>query len=148
VFGLDASTHMLELARRNAQEAQATNVQFLHGNIEKVPLPAESIDVVISNCVVNLSGDKPRVFGEIFRVLRPGGRLGISDVIADDDSAPAERMQAAHRVGCVAGVLTTRQYHAMLSAAGLAEVAVTATADHGSGVHSALVRATKPVRPD
>ena len=106
VYGLDASADMLQLARRNAEQAGATNVEFMHGSIEDVPLPRESVDVVISNCVINLSPDKAAVFAEIVRVLRPGGRLGVSDVIADDDSIPARRLQAAERVGCVAGVLT------------------------------------------
>ena len=144
VYGLDARVDMIELARRNAQEALAANVEFLHGSIEDVPLPANAVDVVISNCVINLSPDKAAVFAEVFRVLRPGGRLGISEVIADDDSAPAERWQAAQRVGCVAGVLTISECRSLLVAAGLVEVAIERTADHGDGVHSAIIQATKP----
>jgi SAM-dependent methyltransferase len=144
VYGVDASADMLELARRNADQAGAANVEFLHGSIEDLPMPASSVDVVISNCVVNLSPDKAAVFAEVARVLRAGGRLGISDVVADDDSAPAERMQAAHRVGCVAGVLTTGEYRSMLAAVGLVDVSTTRTADHGDGVLSAVIRATKP----
>jgi ubiquinone/menaquinone biosynthesis C-methylase UbiE len=144
VYGVDASPDMLELARRNAREAGATNVQFLHGSIEDVPLPEQSIDVVISNCVVNLSPDKAAVFAEIVRLLRPRGRLGISDVIADDDSVPADRLQAAQRVGCVAGVLTVGDYRSLLVAAGLTDVSIERTADHGEGVHSAIVQATRP----
>ncbi len=145
VYGVDASADMLELARRNADQAGATNAEFLHGSIEDLPLPANAVDVVVSNCVINLSPDKVAVFAEIARVLRHGGRLGISDVIADDDSSPAERIQAAHRVGCLAGVLTIGDYRAMLVAAGLVDVAITRTADHGDGVHSAIIQATKPI---
>jgi SAM-dependent methyltransferase len=148
VYGLDASTDMLELAGTNAREAGAANVEFLHGGIESVPLPAQSIDVVISNCVINLSDDKAAVFGEISRVLRPGGRVGISDVIADDDSAPAQRMQTARRVGCVAGVLTRGEYEHMLAGAGLVRASVTPTADHGDGVYSAIIQAAKPQAAD
>ena len=144
VYGVDASTDMLQLARRNADETGATNVEFLHGTIEDLPLGAGSVDVVISNCVINLASDKPAVFAEVVRVLRPGGRVGISDVIADDESAPAERIQAAQRVGCVAGVLTIGDYRSMLTAAGLVEVSIERTAGHGDGVHSAIIRATKP----
>jgi SAM-dependent methyltransferase len=145
VYGLDASADMLELARRNAREARATNVEFLHSSIEDIPLPAGTIDVVISNCVINLSSDKSAVFAEVSRVLRPGGRLGVSDVIADDDSPPPGRVQAAQRVGCVAGVLTTTEYHSMLTTAGFVDVSIAPTADHGDGVHSAIIKATKPL---
>ena len=148
VYGVDASADMLELARRNADQAGASNVEFLYGGIEDLPLPAESVDVVISNCVINLSPDKAAVFAEIARVLRPAGRLGISDVIADDDSPPEERLQAAQRVGCAAGVLTIGEYWAMLVAAGLVHVSIERTADHGDGVHSAIVQATKPAAAD
>jgi SAM-dependent methyltransferase len=148
VYGLDASADMLELAQRNADQAGAANVEFLHGGIEAIPLPAQSVDVVISNCVVNLSSDKPQVFAEIFRVLRPGGRLGISDVVADNDCPPAQRMETARRVGCVAGVVTQGEYLSMLTAAGLVNASVTLTADHGDGVHSANIRASKPVTAD
>jgi len=144
VFGVDASADMLDLARSNAEQAGAANVEFLHGSIEDLPLPANSVDVVISNCVINLSDDKAAVFAEIVRVLRPDGRVGISDVIADDESSPAERMQAAQRVGCLAGVLTLGAYQSMLAAAGLADVSIRRTAEHGDGVHSAIIQATKP----
>jgi SAM-dependent methyltransferase len=144
VYGVDASADMLELARSNAEQAGAANVEFLHGSIEDLPMPANSVDVVISNCVINLSPDKAAVFAEVVRVLRAGGRLGISDVIADDDSPPGERVQAAHRVGCVAGVLTVGEYRSVLVTAGLADVAIERTADHGDGVHSAIVQARKP----
>ena len=145
VYGLDASADMLQLARRNARQAGAANVEFLLGSIDTVPLPREAVDVVISNCVINLASDKAAVFAEIARVLRPAGRLGISDVIADDDSPPKERMQAALRVGCMAGVLTIGEYRRRLLAAGLVDLSFERTADHGDGVHSAVVQATKPM---
>ncbi len=148
VYGLDASADMVELACVNAHHAGVANVEFLHGSIENVPLPAKSIGVVISNCVINLASDKAAVFAEVFRVLRPGGRLGISDVIADDGSPPARRMQAAQRVGCVAGVLTTGEYESMLTAAGLVRVSVSPTTDHGDGVHSAIIQAARPMAAD
>ena len=147
-YGLDASADMLQLARRNAEQAGATNVEFMHGSIECVPLRPESVDVVISNCVINLSSDKAAVFAESVRVLRPGGRLGISDVVADDDSTPAERLQTAERVGCVAGVLPIVEYRGLLVSAGLIDVSIERTADHGDGVHSAIIQATKPTAGD
>ncbi|WP_371786937.1 GNAT family N-acetyltransferase [Streptosporangium subroseum] len=143
-YGLDASPDMVELARRNAEEAGATNVEFLHGAIEDVPLVDLSVDVVISNCVINLSSDKAAVLAEVFRVLRPGGRLGISDVVADGEIDPQARAAAEQRVGCVAGSLTVGQYRDLLLAAGFVGAAVTLTADHGDGVHSAIVQAVKP----
>jgi len=106
VYGLDMTEEMLALAMRNAREAGAENVEFLRGYIEDVPLPAETIDVIISNCVINLSTDKPRVFAEMARVLRPGGRIGISDVVADDDLTPAQRAERGSYVGCIAGALS------------------------------------------
>ena len=148
VYGLDASADMLQLARLNAEQAGATNVEFMLGGIEDVPLRLESVDVVISNCVINLSPHKAAVFAEIVRVLRPGGRLGISDVVADDDSAPAERRQTAERVGCVAGVLTIGEYRRLMVAAGLVDVSIERTAHHGAGVHSAIIRASKPTAAD
>lgn len=144
VYGVDASLEMLELARRNADQAGVANVEFLHGGIEDVPLPDGCVDVVVSNCVINLSSDKPAVFREIFRVLRPGGRVGISDVIADVDTSPAERARAEQRGLCGARALTDDEYRDMLSAAGLVDVTLTRTVDHGDGVHSAIIQATKP----
>ena len=110
---------MLALARANAAEAGATNVEFLKGQIEAIPLPAETIDVVISNCVVNLSTDKPAVFAETFRVLKPGGRIGITDVVAEDQPHAEERAERGAWVGCIAGALTKTEYEAGLAAAGL-----------------------------
>ncbi|MFG1680759.1 GNAT family N-acetyltransferase [Nonomuraea sp. NPDC049269] len=144
VYGLDASSDMLALARRNAEQAGATNVEFLHGTIERVPLPDRSVDVVISNCVINLSGDKAAVLAESFRVLRPGGRFGVSDVVVDGSIDPAARVAAEQRIGCVAGALPVAEYRRLLAAAGFAGVRITLSADHGDGVHSAIVQAVKP----
>jgi SAM-dependent methyltransferase len=143
-YGLDMTDEMLDLARRNARAAGATNVEFLRGRIEEIPLPGESIDVVISNCVVNLSTDKPAVLAEIARVLKPGGRIGISDVVADDHLTPADRAARGSHVGCIAGALTFAEYAAGLEAAGLGDVSVTATHQVADGLHGAVVRATKP----
>ncbi|MEV5893698.1 methyltransferase domain-containing protein [Nonomuraea fuscirosea] len=147
VFGLDASPDMLALARRNAEQAKANNVEFLHGTIERVPLPDRQVDVVISNCVINLSDDKAAVLAEAFRVLRPGGRFGVSDVVVDGDPDPERRRAAEQRIGCVAGALPVAAYRDLLAAAGFAGVRITLTADHGDGVHSAIVQAVKPA-PD
>ena len=143
-FGLDMTDEMLELARRNATEAGATNVEFLKGQIEAIPLDAGSVDVVISNCVINLSTDKGAVFAEIARVLRPGGRMGISDVVADDALSPEERAARGSFVGCIAGALSFAEYRAGLESVGLVDIAVTPTHSVGDGLHSAIVRATKP----
>jgi SAM-dependent methyltransferase len=144
-YGLDASADMLALARANAEQAGTPNARFLHGHIEDIPLPADRVDVVISNCVINLSADKPRVLTEAFRVLKPGGRIGISDVIADDETNPARRAEAEQRVGCLAGALTWREYHDHLVAAGFNAIRITTTHTAGDGLHSAIVRACKPV---
>jgi ubiquinone/menaquinone biosynthesis C-methylase UbiE len=143
-YGVDGSDDMLALARANAQRAGVANARFLRGHIEDVPLPAGEVDVIISNCVVNLSADKPRVLGEAFRVLRPGGRLGISDVVADEDLDQPRRAAAEARVGCANGALTFREYRALLAAAGFADVTITVTSDAGDGLHSAIVKAVKP----
>ena len=144
-FGLDMTDEMLELAHRNAAEAGATNVEFLKGRIESIPLPDASVDVVISNCVINLSTDKGAVLGEIARVLRPGGRLGISDVVADDRLSPAERASRGSFAGCLAGALSFSEYRDGLDAMGLVDVEVTPTNTAADGLHSAIIRATKPV---
>lgn len=143
-YGLDGSEDMLALARANAVKAGVSNAMFVLGRIEDIPLPDERVDVVISNCVVNLSGDKPRVLREAFRVLRAGGRLGISDVIADEDLDPSGRAEAERLVGCANGALTPREYCDLLSAAGFADASVTITSDAGGGLHSAIVKAVKP----
>ncbi|MEV4113474.1 methyltransferase domain-containing protein [Nonomuraea sp. NPDC049695] len=142
-YGLDASPDMLALARANAAQAGADNVEFLYGHIEDIPLPAGSVDVVISNCVINLSLDKPRVLAETYRVLAPGGRLGISDVIADDGLDPAVRAAAEQRVGCANGTLTAREYQRLLQLLGFTAVQITLTGDADDGLHSAIVQATK-----
>jgi SAM-dependent methyltransferase len=143
-FGLDMTDEMLELARRNAAEAGAANVEFLKGLIEDIPLSSQSIDVVVSNCVINLSIDKPAVLSEIFRVLRPGGRIGISDVVAEDDLSSAEREERGSYVGCIAGALSKSEYEHGLAAAGFGEISVTFTHQVADGMHGAIVRAIKP----
>jgi arsenite methyltransferase len=142
-YGLDMTEEMLALARRNAAEAGAGNVDFLKGQIEAIPLPAETIDVVISNCVVNLSVDKPAVFAETYRVLKPGGRLGITDVVAEDHLTPEERAERGAWVGCIAGALTRTEYENGLTAAGFEQVSVTFTHSVGDGLHSAIIKATR-----
>ena len=143
-YGLDLTEEMLALARANAAEAGATNVDFLKGQIEAIPLPAATVDVVISNCVVNLSTDKPAVFAETYRVLKPGGRLGITDVVADDHLTPPERAERGTWVGCVAGALTKAEYEAHLTAAGFADISVAFTHQLGDGLHAAIIKATRP----
>jgi SAM-dependent methyltransferase len=135
---------MLALAQRNAAEAGVSNAIFLKGVIEAVPLPAESVDVVISNCVVNLSVDKPAVLLELERVLRPGGRIGISDVVAEDDLDAQDRAARGSYVGCIAGALSRREYVEGLEAAGFTDVSVTFTHEVADGMHGAIVKATKP----
>jgi arsenite methyltransferase len=143
-YGLDMTEEMLALARRNAAEASATNVDFLKGQIEAIPLPAATVDVVISNCVINLSTDKPAVFVETFRVLRPGGRLGVTDVVAEDHLSPEDRAERGAWVGCIAGALSKAEYEVQLAAAGFTGVSVTFTHQVGDGLHSAIIKATKP----
>jgi SAM-dependent methyltransferase len=143
-YGLDMTEEMLALARTNAAKAGAGNVDFLKGQIEAIPLPAETIDVVISNCVINLSTDKPAVFAETFRVLRPGGRIGITDVVAEDQLSPEARAERGAWVGCIAGALTRTEYENGLAAAGFAEVSVVFTHQVGDGLHSAIIKATRP----
>jgi SAM-dependent methyltransferase len=142
-YGLDMTDEMLALAQRNAREAGIANAHFLKGVIEQIPLPARSVDVVISNCVINLSVDKPAVLAEIGRVLKPGGRVGISDVVAENDLTPDDRAQRGSYVGCIAGALTVGEYEAGLEAAGLENVSVEFTRQVADGMHSAIVKATK-----
>jgi arsenite methyltransferase len=144
-FGLDMTDEMLVLARRNAEKARVSNAIFLRGVIEDVPLPAESVDVVISNCVVNLSTDKPAVFAELARVLKPGGRIGISDVVAEDRLSPAERAERGSYVGCIAGALAKGEYEAALDGAGFQDVDVEFKHQLGDGMHAAIVKARKPI---
>jgi SAM-dependent methyltransferase len=136
---------MLELAVRNAAEAGVTNVEFVRGTIESVPLPSSSIDVVISNCVINLAADKAAVFREIARVLRPGGRVGVSDIVADDGLTPEERAERGSFVGCIAGALSFAEYQTGLGAVGLTDVEIIPTHSVADGLHAAIIRATKPV---
>ena len=143
-FGVDMTDEMLALARRNAAEAGATNVEFLKGTIEALPLPADSIDVVISNCVVNLAADKPAVFREIARVLRPGGRIGITDIVAEDALSSEQRAERGSYVGCIAGALSFSEFEAGLADVGLADVSLTSTHTVADGMHSVIVKATKP----
>jgi arsenite methyltransferase len=145
VYGLDMTDEMLQLAEQNARKAEATNVHFLKGLIEDIPLASESVDVVISNCVVNLSPEKDRVLAEIARVLRPGGRIGISDVVAEDRLSPADRAERGSHVGCIAGALSVSEYRDGLDAAGLADVEVELTHTVADGMHGAIVRARKPL---
>jgi SAM-dependent methyltransferase len=143
VWGVDMTPEMLQLARANATKAGVPNVEFLEGTIEAIPLPAESVDVVISNCVINLSVDKPAVFAEMHRVLRPGGRLGISDIVADDDLSPQQRAELGSYAGCIAGALSRSEYLRMLGAAGFHDASVTITHDVADGMRSAIIHATK-----
>jgi arsenite methyltransferase len=143
-YGLDMTAEMLALARRNAAEAGATNVEFLEGRMEHVPLPDASVDVIISNCVINLSPDKPAVFAEMHRVLRPGGRIGISDVVTEDRLTAAEREKRGSYVGCIAGALPVSEYETGLRETGFDDVSITFTNEVGDGVHSAIVKAHKP----
>jgi SAM-dependent methyltransferase len=142
-YGLDMTDEMLALAERNAQEAGVANVRFLKGLIEEIPLPDESIDVVISNCVVNLSPETEKVFGEIARVLRPGGRVGITDVVAEDRLTPAERAERGSFVGCIAGARSVSEYRRGLTGVGLENVEVELTHTVADGMHGAIVRAQK-----
>lgn len=147
-YGLDMTDEMLALAMQNARDADVSNAHFLKGVIEQIPLPAASVDVVISNCVVNLSVDKPAVLTEIARVLRPGGRIGISDVVAEDHLAPEERAERGSYVGCIAGALSKGEYEAGLEAAGFEDVSVTFTHQVADGMHGAIVKAFKTREPE
>ncbi len=144
VYGLDMTDEMLALARANAVRAGAVNVEFLKGQIEDIPLPAGSIDVVISNCVINLSTDKPAVLAEMFRVLAPSGRIGISDVVAEDHLTPEQRGERGSYVGCIAGALSRSEYLDGLTAAGFTQAEVVFTHEAAPGLHGAIIRANKP----
>ena len=135
---------MITLARENAIQAGVTSTEFLHGHIEDIPLPDGHVDVVISNCVINLSADKPRVLGETFRVLRPGGRLGISDVLADEGLDPMRWAEAEQRTGCTTGTLTATEYRILLLASGFTSIHITAAQDAEPGLRSAIIQATRP----
>ena len=144
-IGVDMTDEMLDLARRNAAEAGITNVEFLKGTIEALPLADASVDVVISNCVVNLAADKGAVLAEIARILRPGGRMGISDVVAEDRLSPSERAERGNFVGCIAGALSTSEFRDGLRAAGLVDVDLQPTHAVADGLHSMIIRASKPL---
>ena len=144
-IGVDMTDEMLSLARRNAADAGATNVEFRKGTIEALPLDDASVDVVISNCVINLASDKAAVFAEIARVLRPGGRVGVSDVVADDLLTTEQRAERGSYVGCIAGALSFREMRDGLRAVGLTDVEVVPTHQITEGMHSAIIRATKPI---
>jgi arsenite methyltransferase len=143
-YGLDMTDEMLELARRNQREAGVENVEFLKGTIEEVPLPADSVDVVISNCVINLSADKSAVFREAARVLRPGGRFAVTDVVADPDMDEETRLDMDNWTGCIAGALTRDEFERELSAAGFEQVEVRETHRVHEHAGSAIVRARVP----
>ncbi|MEV4314878.1 arsenite methyltransferase [Actinocrispum sp. NPDC049592] len=143
-YGLDMTDEMLALALANKAKAGAQNVEFLKGTIEAIPLPGNTIDVVISNCVINLSTDKPAVFAEMFRVLAPGGRIGVSDVVADDSLTAAQRAERGSYVGCIAGALTFTEYREGLQAAGFGDVEIIPTHEVADGMQSAIIRAVKP----
>jgi len=147
-YGLDMTDEMLALARRNARDAGVANVHFLRGVIEQIPLPADSVDVVISNCVINLSVDKAAVLTEIARVLRPGGRVGVSDIVAEDRLTPEDRAARGSYAGCIAGALSTSEYVAGLEAAGFEDVGVELTHEVADGMHGAIVRAVKTAEPE
>jgi len=146
-YGLDMTDEMLALAQRNAREAGIGNAHFLKGVIEQIPLPADSVDVVISNCVINLSVDKPAVLTEIARVLKPGGRIGISDVVAEDRLTPEERAERGSYVGCIAGALSKGEYESGLEAAGFEQLSVEFTHRVADGMHGAIVKAVKTETP-
>lgn len=143
-YGVDMTDEMLVLARANAAKAGATNVEFLKGDIEDIPLPDGSVDVVISNCVINLSVDKPKVITEMFRVLSGGGRIGISDVVAEDHLSVEARAERGSYVGCIAGALSRQEYLDGLTSAGFSNATVRFTHQTADGMHSAIIQATKP----
>jgi arsenite methyltransferase len=143
-YGLDMTDEMLELARENQRGAGAENVEFVKGTIEQIPLPDASVDVIISNCVINLSADKPRVFREAARVLRPGGRFAVTDVVADPGMDDETRADMELWTGCIAGALTVADFERELTAAGLAEVEIEETHRVHKHAGSAVVRARKP----
>ena len=146
-YGLDMTDEMLALARQNAADAGVTNVHFLKGIIEEIPLPADSVDVVISNCVINLSTDKAAVLTEVARVLKPGGRVGVSDIVAEDQLTAEQRAERGSYVGCIAGALSRSEYVAGLQAAGFEQIDVRFTHEVAEGMHGAIVKARKTQIP-
>jgi arsenite methyltransferase len=146
-YGLDMTDEMLALAQQNAREAGVANVHFLKGLIEAIPLPADSVDVVISNCVINLAADKAAVLTEMARVLRPGGRIGVTDVVAEDRLSPDERRERGDFAGCITGALSLGEYTAGLAAAGFEDVSVVFTHEITDGIHGAIVKGRMPADP-
>jgi len=146
-IGVDMTDEMIELSRRNARDTKAANVDFLKGTIEALPLPDASVDVVISNCVINLAADKPAVFAEIARVLRPGGRIGVSDVVARDDLGPGQRAERGTYAGCIAGALSFGEDEAGLRDVGLSDITVRPTHQVADGLFAAVIRARRPAGP-
>jgi SAM-dependent methyltransferase len=146
-IGLDMTDEMLELARANAAEAGVENAKFLKGYLEEMPLEDASVDVVISNCVINLSGDKPKVISEAARVLRPGGRFAVSDVIADTDMDQQTRSDMAAWTGCIAGALTADQFRSTLESAGFEAIQIRETHRVHEHASAAIIRAYKPLNP-
>ena len=142
-YGLDMTDEMLALANENKAAAGVTNVEFLKGFIEEVPLPDSSVDVIISNCVINLSSDKQAVFNEMARVLKPGGRVGVSDVVSSNELSEAERAERGSYVGCIAGALSFEEYKVGLEAAGFQEIDISPTHSVTDGMFSAIVKARK-----
>ncbi len=142
-YGLDMTDEMLSLALENKRKAGVDNVEFLRGYIESVPLPSGTVDVIISNCVINLSTDKQAVFEEMHRVLRPGGRLGITDVVASSDLSPEQRAERGSYVGCIAGALSFDEYEQGLEQAGFGDIEITPTHGVTEGMFSAVIRATR-----
>jgi len=147
-IGIDMTDEMLALARQNAAAGGVANVEFIKGYIEDIPLDAESIDVVISNCVINLSTDKSAVLDEIHRVLRPGGRVGITDIVANDSLTPAQRAERGNWVGCIAGALSYSEYRVLLEGAGFEEIALDPTHEATDGIDSVIIKARKPSPTD
>ncbi|WP_370626799.1 methyltransferase domain-containing protein [Cryobacterium sp. PAMC25264] len=143
-YGLDMTDEMLALARANAAKAGATNVEFLKGFIEEIPLPDATVNVIISNCVINLSADKNAVAREMFRVLAPGGRLGLSDVVAENQLSEAERIERGSYAGCIAGALSDQEYRVALGTAGFTDVGVEFTHEVAPQMHGAIIKAVKP----
>ncbi len=147
-YGLDMTDEMLALAQQNAADAGVSNAHFLRGVIEAVPLPAASVDVVISNCVINLSVDKPAAFTEMARVLRPGGRIGITDILAEDHLTPEQRAERGSYVGCIAGALSIGEIEALLDEVGFEQISIELTHPVADGMHSAIIKAVKTAEPD
>jgi SAM-dependent methyltransferase len=146
-YGLDMTDEMLALARQNAADAGSTNAVFLKGLIEQIPLPADAVDVVISNCVINLSTDKADVLLEVSRVLKHGGRLGISDVVAEDRLTEEEQAERGSYVGCIAGALSKSECEVGLEAVGVESISVEFTHEVADGIHGAIVKAVKTSDP-